>query len=72
MEELRKTININDNSDGDTGAPGEGGGGGGCDDGTPPRPPRRDKFDLCNALNNRLNRPRYGSITPNQKERDLG
>ena len=67
MEELRKPININDNSDGDTGALGGGG-----DDGTPPRPPRRYEFDLRNALNNRLNRHRYGSITLNQEERALG
>ena len=72
MEELRKPININDNSDGDTGALGGGGGGGGGDDGTPPRPPRRYEFDLRNALNNRLNRHRYGSITLNQEERALG
>ena len=101
LEELRKPININDNSDDDTKWSG---GGGGVDDGTPPRQPGRDEFDeltrrlnrlrgnrpplppprtsrrprvptpdvepdLCDVLNNRLNRLRYGSITPNQEEK---
>ena len=104
LEELRKPININDNSDDDTDAPGGGGGGG--DDGTPSRPPGRDQFDeltrrlnrlrgnrpplppprtsrgprvptphveldLRDVLNNRLNRLRYGSITPNQEKKTL-
>ena len=103
LEELRKPININDNSDDDTKWSG---GGGGVDDGTPPRQPGRDEFDeltrrlnrlrgnrsplppprtsrrprvptpdvepdLCDVLNNRLNRLRYGSITPNQEEKIL-
>ena len=103
LEELRKPININDNSDDDTKWSG---GGGGVDDGTPPRQPGRDEFDeltrrlnrlrgnrsplppprtsrrprvptpdvepdLCDVLNNRLNRLRYGSITPNQEEKTL-
>ena len=106
LEELRKPININDNSDDDTDAPGGGGGGGGGDDGTPSRPPGRDQFDeltrrlsrlrgnrpplppprtsrgprvptphveldLRDVLNNRLNRLRYGSITPNQEKKTL-
>ena len=106
LEELRKPININDNSDDDTGAVGGSGVGGGSDDGSPPRPPGRDKFDkltrrlnrlcgnhpplpsprmpckphvprpdvepdLCDVLNNRLNRLRYGSITPSQEEKIL-
>ena len=102
LEELRKPININDNSDDDTGVPGGTGGRSGGDDGTPPRPPGRDEFDeqtrrlnrlcgnhpslpprrprvprpdvepdLCDILNNRLNRLRYGSITPNQEEKIL-
>ena len=100
LEELRKPININDNSDDDMGMPG--GSGGRDDDGTPPRPPGRDEFDertrrlnrlcgnhpslpprrprvrrpdveldLCDILNNRLNRLRYDSITPNQEEKIL-
>ena len=103
LEELRKPININDNSDDDTKWSG---GGGGVDDGTPPRQPGRDEFDeltrrlnrlrgnrpplppprtsrgprvptphveldLRDVLNNRLNRLRYGSITPNQEEKTL-
>ena len=101
LEELRKPININDNSDDDTGALGGSGGGGRGDDGTPPRPPGRDEFDertrrfrlcgnqpslpprrpriprpdvepdLCDILNNRFNRLRYGSITPNQEDKIL-
>ena len=42
----------------------------------PPRTPRRAgiprpdvELDLCDILNDRLNRLRYGSITPNQKEK---
>ena len=104
LEELRKPININDNNDDDTSAPGESGGRGGADDGTPARPPGRDEFDeltrrlnrlcgncpplppprklrrprvprpdvepdLLDVLNNRLNRLRYGPITPNQEEK---
>ena len=53
LEELRKPINVNDNSDDDTGTPGGGGGGRGGDDRTPPRPPHRDEFD---DLTRRLNR----------------
>ena len=52
LEELRKPININDNSDDDTKWSG---GGGGVDDGTPPRQPGRDEFD---ELTRRLNRLR--------------
>ena len=55
LEELRKPININDNSDGDRSVPGGSGGGGGGDDGTPPRQPGRDEFD---ELTRRLNRLR--------------
>ena len=104
LEELRKPININDNSDDGTSAPGGSGGRGGGDDGTPPRPPGRDEFnkltrrlnrlccnrpplppprmlrrlrvpipdvelDWCNVLNKRLNRLRYGPITPNKEEK---
>ena len=106
LEELRKPININDNSDDDTGVLGGSGSGGGGDYGTPARPPGRDEFDeltrrlnrlrgnrpplsppriscrphvprpdvqpdLRDVLNNRLNRLRYGSKTPNQKEKIL-
>ena len=106
LEELKKPININDNSDDDTGAPGGSGGGGRGNNGTPPRLPGRDEFDkltrrlnrlrgnhpplppprtprrpciprpdvepdLRDVLNNRLNRLRYGSITPNQEEKIL-
>ena len=106
LEELKKPININDNSDDDTGAPGRSGGEGGGNNGTPPRLPGRDEFDkltrrlnrlrgnhpplpppwtprrpriprpdaepdLRDVLNNRLNRLRYGSITPNQEEKIL-
>ena len=106
LEELKKPININDNSDDNTGAPGGSGGGGGGNNGTPPRLPGRDEFDkltrrlnrlhgnhpplpppqtprrprvprsdvepdLRDVLNNRLNRLRYGSITPNQEEKTL-
>ena len=54
LEELRKPINVNDNSDDDTGAPGGGGGRGTGDDGTRPRPLRRDEFnDLTRRLNKR-------------------
>ena len=42
----------------------------------PPRTPRRAgiprpdvELDLCDILNDRLNRLRYGSITPNQEEK---
>ena len=42
----------------------------------PPRTPRRAgiprpdvELDLCDVLNDRLNRLRYGSITPNQEEK---
>ena len=38
LEELGKPINVNDNSDDETGAPGGGGVGGKGNDGTPPRP----------------------------------
>ena len=38
LEELGKPINVNDNSDDETGAPGGGGVGGEGNDGTPPRP----------------------------------
>ena len=104
LEELRKPININDNRDDDTSAPGGSGDGGGGNDGTPPRPPGIDGFDeltrrlnrlrgnrpplppprtprrsrvprpdaepdLHDVLNNRLNRLRYGPITPNQEEK---
>ena len=44
LEELRKPINIDNNSDDDTGAPGGSGGRGGDNDGTPPRLPGRDEF----------------------------
>ena len=106
LEELKKPININDNSDDNTGAPDGSGGGGGGNNGTPPRLPGRDEFDkltrtlnrlhgnhpplpppqtphrprvprsdvesdLRDVLNNRLNRLRYGSITPNQGEKIL-
>ena len=57
LEELRKPININDNSDDDTKWSG---GGGRVDDGTPPRQPGRDEFD---ELTRRLNRLR-GSHPP--------
>ena len=53
LEELRKPININDNSDDGRSAPGGSGGRGRGDDGTPPRPPGRDEF---NKLTRRLNR----------------
>ena len=104
LEELRKPININDNSDDDPGVLGGSGSGGGGDYGTPARPPGRDEFDeltrrlnrlcgncpplppprklrrprvprpdvepdLLDVLNNRLNRLRYGPITPNQEEK---
>ena len=55
LEELKKPININDNSDDDTGAPGRSGGEGGGNNGTPPRLPGRDEFD---KLIRRLNRLR--------------
>ena len=55
LEELRKLININDNSDDDMGAPGGSGARGGGNNGTPPRPPGRDEFD---ELTRRLNRLR--------------
>ena len=106
LEELKMPININDNSDDNTGAPGGSGGGGGGNNGTPPRLPGRDEFDkltrrlnrlhgnhpplpppqtprrprvprpdvepdLRDVLNNRLNRLRYGSITPYQEEKIL-
>ena len=107
LEELRKLININDNSDDDTGTPGGSGGRGGGNDGAPPRPTVRDEFDelirrlnrlhgncpplppprtppvrphvprgdvepdLRGRLNNRINRLRYGSITPNHGEKIL-
>ena len=106
LEELKKPININDNSDDNTGAPDGSGGGGGGNNGTPPRLPGRDEFDkltrrlnrlhgnhpplpppqtprrprvprpdvepdLRDVLNNRLNRLRYGSITPYQEEKIL-
>ena len=57
LEELRKPINVNDNSDDDTGAAGGGGGGGGGDDGTPPRSPCRDEFDNFTRRLNRLRAP---------------
>ena len=50
LEELRKPININDNSDDDTGVPGGTGGRSGGDDGTPPRPPGRDEFAATTLL----------------------
>ena len=103
LEELRKLININDNSDDDMGAPGGSGARGGGNDGTPSRPPGRDEFDeltrrlnrlrgnrpplspprkphrprpdvetdLGDGLNNRVNRLRYDSITPNHEEKIL-
>ena len=59
LEELRKPININDNRDDDTSAPGGSGDGGGGNDGTPPRPPGIDGFDELTRRLNRLrgNRP---------------
>ena len=104
LEELRKPININDNSDDGRSAPGGSGGRRRGDDGTPPRPPGRDEFnkltrrlnrlccnrpplppprmphrlrvpipdvelDLRNVSNKRLNRLRYGPITPNQENK---
>ena len=106
LEELRKPINTNDNSDDDMGTPSGTGGRDRDNDGTPYRPPDRDEFDeltrrlnrlrdnhpplpptrtprrpciprpdvephLHNVLNNRLNRLKYGSITPNQEEKIL-
>ena len=106
LAELRKPININDNSDGNIGALGGSRGGGRGDDGTPLRMSGRDEFDeltrRCNrlrrnrpplpqprtprrphiprpdvkpdlryVLNIRLNRLRYGSITPNQEKKTL-
>ena len=44
LEELRKPINIDNNSVDDTGALGGSEGRGGDNDGTPPRPPGRDEF----------------------------
>ena len=44
LEELRNPINIDNNSDDDTGALGGSEGRGGDNDGTPPRPPGRDEF----------------------------
>ena len=102
-EELRKPINISDNSDDDTRGPGGSVGRGGGDDGNLARLPGRDEFDeltrrlnrlrgnrpplspprkphrprpdvetdLGDGLNNRVNRLRYDSITPNQEEKIL-
>ena len=55
--ELRKPINVDDNSDDDTGAPGGGGDVRGGDDGTPPRLPHRDEFDNLTTRLNRLCMP---------------
>ena len=60
LEELRKPININDNSDDDMGTPSGTGGRDRDNDGTPYRPPGRDEFD---ELTRRLNRLR-GSHPP--------
>ena len=102
-EELRKPINISDNSDDDTRGPGGSVGRGGGDDGNLARLPGRDEFDeltrrlnrlrgnrpplspprkphrprpdvetdLGDGLNNRVNRLRYDSITPNHEEKIL-
>ena len=67
LEELRKPININDNSDDDTSALGGNGGRGGGNDGTPPRPAGRDEF---NELTRRLNR-RRGNCPPLSPPRTL-